>query len=204
MIKLNIIGISGSPRDGATESGVKLSLEFMESNFGAKTRFESVRGKEINFCKHCDYCLENRKGCVLDDGMGPIYEGLEWADAIIIGTPVYHGSLSAQTKAVIDRTRAMLARDSMIFASKFGVGLAVGGDRNGGQELALQTINIFFIMNLITPVSGGAFGANFGIIFWSKDGKGLGLEADKEGRGSMEKTLKRLGRLLEARAGDDS
>jgi len=41
--------------------------------------------------------------------------------------------------------------------------IAVGGDRIGGQELAIQQIITFYILNGIIPVSGGSFGANLGL-----------------------------------------
>lgn len=47
--------------------------------------------------------------------------------------------------------------------------IAVGGDRIGGQELAIQQIMTFYILTGAIPVSGGAFGANLGANFWSQD-----------------------------------
>ena len=74
--------------------------------------------------------------------------------------------------------------------------LAVGGDRIGGQELALQQIVTFYIINGILPVSGGSFGANLGASFWSKDTLD-GVKTDDEGFRSLRKTVKRLAEFLE-------
>lgn len=74
--------------------------------------------------------------------------------------------------------------------------LAVGGDRIGGQELALQQIVTFYIINGILPVSGGSFGANLGASFWSKDTLD-GVKTDDEGFRSLRKTVKRLTEFLE-------
>jgi multimeric flavodoxin WrbA len=65
----------------------------------------------------------------------------------------------------------------------------------GGQELAIQQIITFFILNGIITVSGGAFGANIGATFWSKDSL-EGVKEDEEGFRSLRKTVKRFIELL--------
>ncbi len=45
----------------------------------------------------------------------------------------------------------------------------VGGDRTSGQELAIQQIITFYILNGMISLSGGFFSANLGATFWSKD-----------------------------------
>ena len=58
---------------------------------------------KINPCIACDLCIENG-GCVVDDDMGQLFDSMEKADGIIFGTPVYFVNVSAQAKAIIDRT----------------------------------------------------------------------------------------------------
>jgi len=184
--------VSGSPKEGATAFAVKEALRYAEEKFGAETDYFSVRGKTINYCLHCDYCIREKKGCAQKDDMTSAYEKLQKADALIIGTPVYQGSVSGQTKVFLDRTRAIVAKDPDVFKDKAGAGIAVGGDRVGGQELALQTIHVFFLINKIIPVGGGPFGANLGGTVWSKDHGSQGAKEDTEGLKSIHKTVKRL------------
>ena len=115
-----------------------------------------------------------------------------WADAWIIGTPVYQGTISAQTKTIMDRCRAVVARDPKVFLNKVGMGIADGGDRIGGQEPAIQTIHTFYIINEMIPVGGGSFGANLGGTFWSKDKGAEEVSEDSEGMRSLRRTLKKL------------
>ncbi len=159
-----------------------------------KTEFFTVRDKTISFCKHCDYCIENKE-CVTKDDMYKLYALLNDAEGIIIATPVYNGGISAQTKAVMDRCRALVAADYDFFRYKAGMAIAVGGDRIGGQELAIQQIATFYILNGIIPVSGGSFGANLGAAFWSKDTL-EDVENDEEGFRSLKKTVKRFAEFL--------
>jgi multimeric flavodoxin WrbA len=73
--------------------------------------------------------------------------------------------------------------------------IAVGGDRIGGQELAIQQILTFYILNEIIPISGGSFGANLGATFWSKDTLDE-VKMDEEGFRSLRKTTKKFAEFL--------
>lgn len=188
-----ILGVCGSPRKSATEFVLRQALEMLKA-MDFETEFFTVRGKNIGFCKHCDYCLNNKE-CVVRDDMYELYPLLNSANGIIIATPVYSGGVSAQTKAVMDRCRALSALDRNFFKYKVGMAIAVGGDRTGGQELAIQQILTFYILNEIIPISGGAFGANLGASFWSKDTQ-VGVEQDKEGLRALIKTVKRFSEFL--------
>jgi hypothetical protein len=75
------------------------------------------------------------------------------------------------------------------------VAIAIGGDRSGGQELAIQQIITFYTLNGILTLSGGFFGANIGVAFWSQDTM-EGVVADVEGFRSLRKTIRRFSVFL--------
>ena len=52
---------------------------------------------------------------------------------IILGTPVYFGNMSSLCKAFLDR--CIVFHKDRLLANKVGGVLAVGGARNGGEEL---------------------------------------------------------------------
>ncbi len=188
-----IVGICGSPREQATDYVLKEALKQLAEK-GHETRFWTVHGKRLGFCMHCDFCLKN-KTCAFKDDMQEVYPLLKEAEGIIFATPVYNGGVSAQTKAIMDRTRAAVASDKNFFKGKIGMGIVVGGDRLGGQEMALMQIHSFFIINGMIPVGGGFFGANLGATFWSKDTL-EGVKADEEGFRSLKKTVKKFADIL--------
>jgi multimeric flavodoxin WrbA len=189
-----ILGISGSPRKQATDYVLREALTMLEErNF--ETEFYSVRGKDISPCRNCDYCIREGE-CIMKDDMYDIYPSINDAKGIIMATPVYNGGLSAQLKSVMDRCRALGAVDFDFMRYKVGMAIAVGGDRIGGQELAIQQIMTFYILTGAIPVSGGAFGANLGANFWSKDTLD-GVKEDEEGFRSLRKTVKRFAAFLE-------
>lgn len=188
-----IVGICGSPRKKATEYVLTEALHMLAQR-GFETEFFTVRGKQIGFCTHCDFCLKHKE-CVHKDDMYELYPLLADAHGLVIASPVYNGGVSAQTKAVMDRCRALVAADDNFFKEKYGAAIAVGGDRIGGQELVLQQIIAFYVLNGVIPVSGGAFGANLGASFWSKDTLD-DVKTDAEGFRSLRKTVNRLAEVL--------
>jgi multimeric flavodoxin WrbA len=190
---INLLGVSGSPRVGATNFAVKAALNYARDKYSVKTDYFTVRAKKIKFCIHCDHCVRHRKGCAHKDDVQELYPKLEWANAWLLGTPVYQGQISGQLKVILDRCRALVAKDPKVFVNKIGAAVAVGGDRNGGQEPALQTIIDFYIINEMIPVGGGSFGANLGGTVWSQDKGAQGAEEDSEG---IKATFKAVDRLI--------
>lgn len=189
-----ILGICGSPRKQATEYVLSEALKEMEEK-GYETELFTVRGKDIGPCRNCDYCLR-KKECILKDDMYQLYPLFQDVQGIIMATPIYNGGVSAQLKAVMDRTRAAAALNIDFLKHKVGMAIAVGGDRVGGQELAIQQIMTFYILNGTIPVSGGPFGSNLGANFWSKDTLN-GVKEDEEGFRSLKKTMKRFHEYLD-------
>ena len=78
-----------------------------------------------------------------------------------------------------------------------GIILAVvGGDRSGGQELAIQQINTFYLLNKIIPLSGGSFGANLGACLWSQDDGAEGVKEDEYGLKTLDMTISHFKEFL--------
>ncbi len=192
MRTINLLGISGSPRLASTDYVVRDALDYASQKHAAQTEYITLHKRTIGFCKHCDFCVKKREGCIQKDGMEEIYEKLLWADAVLIGTPVYQGTLSGQTKTMLDRCRALVAKDPAALRNKAGAAAAVGGDRIGGQELAIRSILDFYVISEMIPVGGGSFGANLGGTFWSKDKGADGVREDINGTRSMHRTIDRL------------
>ena len=188
-----ILGICGSPRKQATEHVLKETLNMLET-MGFETELFTIRDKNIGFCQHCDYCLRNKE-CKLKDDMYMLYPLLRKAEGLVIATPVYNGGVSAQTMTVMDRCRALFTVNKNVLRFKAGMAIAVGGDRAGGQELAIQQIITFYVLNGIIPVGGGPFGANLGATFWSKDTL-KDVKQDEEGFKTLKRTVKRFAEFM--------
>jgi multimeric flavodoxin WrbA len=151
-----VLGISGSPREGGnTEIMVKEALEGARL-VGAEIEFISLAGKRICGCEACAECGSTGK-CVIDDDMQPIYPRMVAADAIIIGSPIYFGMISAQTKAVLDRTY-YLAKTGRKLENKVGGAITVGG-RAGHEFSAAYLMDFMTLQGMILP--GKAFAQSY-------------------------------------------
>ena len=192
MSTIQLLGISGSPRNASTDFAVRTALSYANEKYQVETDYFTVHRKIINFCIHCDYCVRKKEGCIQKDDVQELYPKLEKAKAWVLASPVYQGQISGQLKAALDRCRALVAKNSKVFENKVGAAIAVGGDRTGGQDPTLQTIIDFYIINEMIPVGGGSFGANLGAAIWSKDKGAKGAESDEEGIRTIRRTIDRL------------
>jgi multimeric flavodoxin WrbA len=105
---MKIIGFSGSPRNnGNTARAVNKILEGAKEQ-GAETQVRYAGNLDIHPCKGCRVCV-NKGRCAVNDDMQQLYDALEQADALVLGSPVYMGQMSAQTKIFIDRLFAQNA-----------------------------------------------------------------------------------------------
>ena len=97
-----IIIISSSPRRGGNSD--TLCDQFMHGATDAGHSVQKVflRDKKVNYCLGCGLCTTGKPCPQKDDAAGIIAAMLE-ADVIVLGTPVYFYSMSAQLKTLIDR-----------------------------------------------------------------------------------------------------
>jgi multimeric flavodoxin WrbA len=190
---MNVLGIAGSPNEnGSTAYAVQYALEIL-SEAGFTTRFISLADKSIDFCTGCWHCRHHGV-CVFDDDMTGICEAMRWCDGLIIGSPVYIGMVSGQTKAMMDRSVALRVNqdDPFAMAGKVGGGIACGGFRNGGQELTLQNIQTFLLQHNMRAISDGSP--------YSHSGAGIVGNAREDEVGLQ--TVKNLALNLAAMLGD--
>ena len=104
---MKIIGFIGSPRkNGNTAWAVNQIIEGAKEQ-GGETRVFYSNELNINPCTGCLGCVESDR-CIVDDDMQEIYDALEQADVLVLGSPVYMGQMSAQAKIFTDRLFAQI------------------------------------------------------------------------------------------------
>ena len=101
-----VLILSGSPRKGGNSD--ILCDEFLRGAQDAGHKAEKIRvaEKKVAPCSGCYYCSTHGGACVHKDDMADILQKMIDADVIVLASPVYFYSISAQLKAVIDRTVA--------------------------------------------------------------------------------------------------
>jgi multimeric flavodoxin WrbA len=135
---------------GSTEVLVREVLRGAES-LQAVTDYVFLNELDIMACQACGQSPDEGY-CFFNDGMDLIYSKFEWCDAIVVGSPIYFDSVSAQTKLFIDRTncfRALNPREGEKFIPRInkkrrGAIVLVGGAREEYEHVR-RVIGGFFV-----------------------------------------------------------
>ncbi|MGI9860834.1 flavodoxin family protein [Moorella naiadis] len=141
-----IVGINGSPKkEGNTAFLVREGLAAAAAA-GAETALiqvtEAMADQKIPYCNQCSNPCQG--ACSRHNRLGEAYDLLRRADGVLLGSPVYFGSVAAQLKAFWDKSRILRKEKALL--NVVGAGVTVGGARFGGQE---TTIKALFDMMLI-------------------------------------------------------
>ncbi|MDO4554465.1 MAG: flavodoxin family protein [Lachnospiraceae bacterium] len=103
----NILVLMTSPRkDGNTDKLADAFIEGAIENGHIVNKFYASKQK-INPCMNCQYCVSHEGMCVQKDSMQEIYDAFNKADVIVLASPLYFHSISAQLKTIIDRFYAV-------------------------------------------------------------------------------------------------
>jgi len=103
---MKVLGICGSPREGGnTDVLLDKALEGAREG-GTETGKIVLNELRFSPCQEC----ENMPGdgsCIVNDDMQLVYKEIEKADVLILASPIFFGSVSAQTKMMIDRFQCL-------------------------------------------------------------------------------------------------
>lgn len=150
MLKVKVVGILGSPRRGGNSEILLDSCLDAARSRGAETEKFVLNAMKFVPCQEC--AVTRKDGiCKIQDEMQKIYHAVEQADAVVVASPVFFGSLSAQTKMMIDRFQCQwlgqcFYKTYTIKKKKRGVFLSVAGmDRKDFFDNAKAIVKNFFV-----------------------------------------------------------
>lgn len=126
---MKVLAFNGSPRkNGTTATLLQKVLEGAASQ-GAETEFVQLNQLNMKGCQSCFSC-KKRGGksygkCALKDDMTPFYAKIEQANAFALGSPIFSGYITSETKMFTDRMFPYLnfGDFSTNFPKKIPVGL---------------------------------------------------------------------------------
>ena len=102
---MKIIAFCGSPRkNGNTETLLNEVVRGVEDT-GHSVETFYLNAMAIKPCQDCGGCNETGE-CIIKDDMDQITEAIRNADRIILASPIFFFSLSAQVKVMIDRCQS--------------------------------------------------------------------------------------------------
>ncbi len=185
---MKVLALSGSPReDSNTTIMLQNTLDEIKKH-ELEVELITLNNKLINPCKACYYCVKHKKCVQTGDDFDELFEKVKEAEGIILGTPVYHASTTANLKAFLDRA-GFLSRwvasemkeksegydfKGTVFSGKVGAPLTVA--RRTGQTFAFAELLLWFTVNDFVVVGSSYW--NVGVA-----GKGGAVDAleDEEG-----------------------
>jgi len=105
---MNILAINGSSRKkGNTAYAVGLLAECIKKD-GDRVTTINLSELSMSVCTGC-YGCEPKKRCVIDDDFQMVFDEMQKADTIILGTPVYVAKESALVSILFERCKAFLS-----------------------------------------------------------------------------------------------
>jgi multimeric flavodoxin WrbA len=102
---MKVVAFFGSPRlEGNTDILLQEAFKPVTAA-GHEVVLFKLNYMNIKPCQDCGGCTKTGV-CVIQDGMADIYDAIRTADRFIVASPIFFYSLSAQTKAMIDRCQS--------------------------------------------------------------------------------------------------
>jgi len=179
---MKVLGILGSPRSGGnTDSLLDRALDGAMAA-GADVEKISLSDYSFSGCIECNDCYETGS-CTIGDDLDEIYEALERADRIIVASPMFFMGVTAQAKALIDRSQCYWALKYILKEKfphpsvpvRYGMFIGVGGTT--GERLfdgTMLTLKYFFDAIDAKPAEG------LYVLVRGVDGKGDVLKHEEE------------------------
>lgn len=121
-----ILILKGSPREKGNSSVLAEQVSAGAQEAGADVESIYLHALDIRACDACDECAGTGM-CVIKDDMQSLYPKIANADAIVLASPVYWFTISAQLKLCIDRWYAFQGTNWQEFVGKkIGIVLTYG------------------------------------------------------------------------------
>lgn len=157
-----IVGINGSPRKGGSSAFLLSRIMNQVSTMGARTAVlqaqDVLASQTVAYCTACSAPCNGM--CYSNTPLANAFQLMAQADGLVLASPVYFGTVSAQLKALFDKSRRL--RQEKGLYNTVGCGIAVGAARFGGQETTLRAIHDIMLVHGMIIVGDGYAGADCG------------------------------------------
>jgi multimeric flavodoxin WrbA len=122
-----VLILKGSPREHGNSAALADRAAAGAQSAGAQVESIYLHGLDIRPCDACEECREPGSTCVIEDDMQPLYPKLAAADSILLASPIYWFTFTAQLKLCMDRWYAFQSsRWQEIHGKRFGIILTYG------------------------------------------------------------------------------
>jgi multimeric flavodoxin WrbA len=160
MTKLLVLASSPRPKGNSTILATEAARGAKDADAEVKTFF--LAKMKIGPCMGCDGCRKPKAaGCVQKDDMKTLYAELRAADAVLIASPVYWFTMSAQIKLFMDRLYAFGAESYRPLKGKRVGIILTYGDADPFVSGAVNAIRAFqdAFAYVGAPIAGMVYGS---------------------------------------------
>ena len=133
--------INGSPRPGSNSDQMLKRFAAAAETFGIITKAVWLAEEDLRMCRGCLACFKTGK-CIQRDRLNEIMDEVEKADGMVLASPVYYGSVTAQMKTFIDRVGLLSESHGHSLRGKIGGTISVA--RRWGHLSAQTQMMLFF------------------------------------------------------------
>ena len=174
---MKILGINASPKGSKSQTLklVKAVLNGAKSK-GCDVELVDLCKLHIEYCNACGLCYKKGK-CSKKDDFNVLYKKILAADGLVMGSPNYFRSVTAQMKTMIDRMADAI--HCQLLTGKYSVNVATSGGLGQDQQVTEYLNEI--MLNFGSFVTGSA---------------GVSVRSDPKTLEKVERKAFRLGEAL--------
>ena len=155
---MKVLMLNGSPRRSGNTAAALKEMETIFAAEGIEVETVHVGDLEIRGCLNCGACGKLGK-CAIDDIGNEIAEKLKEAAGMVVGTPVYYGSVNGTLMSILSR---------LFFSSSFDTTMKVGAGvviaRRGGCSTTFDQLNKYFTISGMPVVSSQYWNSVHGLV----------------------------------------
>ena len=149
---MKILTLNGSPHQHECVDFALTEAEKIFSEHGVETERFWIGTRAVHGCIDCKFCRTHHQCVFGEDLVNSIIEGMQTADGLLIGSPVYYAGPNGTLQAILDR--AFHALDKSRCTLKAGAALV--SCRRGGASATFDRLNKYFTIYEI-PVAASCY-----------------------------------------------
>ena len=146
--KKTVLAVVGSPRKQGNSDILCDRVLAGAKRAGARIEKVYLHDLEMRPCSACEACMRSGSGeCIIPDGMKALYPKLKSCDALVIASPIYFLSLTAQTTLFLNRCYPLMNPQGCMLSAKKIVACLTYGDADAlgsGCDNAYRILNDLF------------------------------------------------------------
>ncbi len=145
---MKALGICGSARRGGNTALLIEGVLAGAASSGMQTEQVFLHELDIGPCLGCRSCKGTTEQCATEDDFQTLLQKVREADLIVLGSPIYMGQVTGQTKTFLDRLYSLRRADRTIrldgTKKKGAMIVACGSTDPAHPDGTRRTLGVFF------------------------------------------------------------